>query len=62
MNLRFRLGVPVLALASLALTCSAQTSSSTPPAPQQDQRRQLEDFYRTHYTKHEYHVPMRDGV
>src|SRR5215472_11664581 len=39
----------------------AQTSTSPAP-PQQDQRRQLEEFYRTHYTKHEYHVPMRDGV
>jgi putative CocE/NonD family hydrolase len=42
----------------------AQTDTTAPaPAPAvQDQRHQLEDFYRTHYTKHEYHVPMRDGV
>lgn len=45
----------------------AQTK--TPPAPpsssqpsQQDQRRQLDEFYKSHYTKHEYHVAMRDGV
>ncbi len=41
--------------------CFAQTSSTAQPS-QQDQRHQLEEFYRTHYTKHEYHVPMRDGV
>ena len=47
----------------IAAPCGlAQTSTPAPQPPQQDQPRQLEDFYRTHYTKHEYHVPMRDGV
>ncbi|HTV07556.1 MAG TPA: CocE/NonD family hydrolase [Candidatus Aquilonibacter sp.] len=44
----------------------AQTKPPSPtPAPppsMQEQRHQAEEFYRTHYTKHEYHVAMRDGV
>ena len=40
----------------------AQTSTPPPAPSQQDQRHQLEEFYRSHYAKHEYHVPMRDGV
>jgi uncharacterized protein len=59
MNLWFCSGVLALSLASLAPCCSAQTVTSSAP---QDQRRQLEEFYKSHYTKHEYHVPMRDGV
>ncbi len=34
---------------------------ATPPSPQQQMRAMLE-FYKTHYTKHEYRIPMRDGV
>ncbi len=45
----------------------SQTSTPAPqPSPQpqspEQARRQAEEFYRTHYTKHEYRVAMRDGV
>lgn len=62
MNLWFCSGVLALSLASPALACSAQTTSTAPQPAVQDQRRQLEEFYKSYYTKHEYHVPMRDGV
>jgi uncharacterized protein len=63
MNLWFCSGVLALSLASSVVSCPAQTTTSSTPQPStQDQRRQLEEFYKSHYSKHEYHVPMRDGV
>jgi len=62
MKLWFCSGVLALSLASSAFICPAQTTSSTPQPSVQDQRRQLEEFYKSHYTKHEYRVAMRDGV
>jgi uncharacterized protein len=65
MNVRFTLRALALSLISLALAPITPAQPTTPPAPQpsqQDQRRQLEEFYRTHYAKHEFHIPMRDGV
>jgi hypothetical protein len=68
MNLCLRAAITgffALSLASLAPVCNAQTSSAQQPTPQpspQQERRQAEEFYRAHYTKHEYHVAMRDGV
>ncbi|MGI4827340.1 MAG: CocE/NonD family hydrolase [Janthinobacterium lividum] len=41
----------------------AQTNTAASPAPSpQEQARRMEEFFRTHYTKQEYQVPMRDGV
>ncbi len=66
MNPCHRAGILALTISSLAPLSPAQTSSPSPePAPQtspQQERRQLEEFYRTHYAKHEYRVAMRDGV
>jgi hypothetical protein len=58
----------ILFLTSTAGIGLAQTKAPPPtpapaPAPSmQEQRRQAEEFYRTHYTKHEFHIAMRDGI
>ncbi|HEY4357652.1 MAG TPA: CocE/NonD family hydrolase [Acidobacteriaceae bacterium] len=54
-----------LCVAMWAVTCAgsmrAQTPATAPPSPQQ-QAREAAEFYRSHYVKHEYRIPMRDGV
>jgi predicted acyl esterase len=63
-----------MSLLLVGLTASAAVAQTTPPAalapsspaapapsPQQQQQVLL-DFFKTHYTKHEYRVAMRDGV
>ncbi len=57
---RFGCGVIVCVAASLG----AQTTAPAPtpaPSPQQQQREMMA-YFQTHYAKHEYHIPMRDGV
>jgi hypothetical protein len=54
-NPRSRTALAILAIAT-AFGSIAYAQS------QQDQRRQTEEFYRTHYARHEYRIPMRDGV
>ncbi|HEY5381228.1 MAG TPA: CocE/NonD family hydrolase [Acidobacteriaceae bacterium] len=56
-----------LALGAVAIGAQAQTKPSPKPQPSpqpspQDQRHQMAEFYRTHYAKHEYRIPMRDGA
>src|ERR1700761_2945040 len=49
----------------IAATTGAQTTAPAtppPPSPQQQQMRDMMVYFQTHYTKHEYHIPMRDGV
>lgn len=67
MVIRSRWGWGALALSfAFPVIAAAQTQPATQTnAPQpslQQQRRQMDEFYRTHYDKHEYRVPMRDGV
>ena len=49
----------------IAATTLAQTTAPAtppPPSPQQQQMRDMMVYFQTHYTKHEYRIPMRDGV
>ena len=67
MFIRSRWGWGALALSfAFPVVAAAQTQSATqskPPQPSPEQeRRQMDEFYRTHYAKHEYRVPMRDGA
>jgi uncharacterized protein len=51
-----------LAVFGAGLSVFAQTAPAVPqPSPQQ-QMREMMAFYKTHYAKHEFRVPMRDGV
>jgi putative CocE/NonD family hydrolase len=51
-----------LMLAGIVST-GAQTTAAPPPPPSpQQQMRQMMEFFKTHYVKHEYRVAMRDGV
>ncbi len=56
-----------LGWAVLACWCAGQSGAQTaqgnasPSSPQEETKR-LDEFVATHYTKHEYNVPMRDGV
>jgi len=46
----------------MAAAIGAQTTAPAPvPSPQQQQREMMA-YFQTHYAKHEYHIPMRDGV
>lgn len=47
---------------ALAIATSLGSNIAHAQTPQQEQRRQIQEFYRTHYAKHEYRIPMRDGV
>jgi uncharacterized protein len=51
-----------LAISALPLCAHAQTTTPAPQTSQETQRKQMEEFYRTHYAKHEYRIAMRDGV
>jgi len=59
-------GIVAVAGLMVAMTARGQAPGAAPaktpaPSPEEQRREQLE-FYRTHYTKHEYRVAMRDGV
>jgi putative CocE/NonD family hydrolase len=59
--MRLTFGTIGIAMA-ITISAAAQTTPApTPPSPQQQARDTLE-FNKTHYTKHEYRVAMRDGV
>ena len=46
-----------------AVTVAAQTASPAPtPLSPQQQMRKIAEFFKSHYTKHEYRIAMRDGV
>jgi putative CocE/NonD family hydrolase len=66
MTTRIRiLQAAVTALLAAALsTATAQATAAAPTAPlsQQQQMQTMLAFYKTHYAKHEYRIPMRDGV
>jgi putative CocE/NonD family hydrolase len=47
-------------LLTAASTAFAQTAATPPPPPNPQQ--QMQEFFKTHFTKHEYRVPARDGV
>ena len=51
-----------LALLSASLGASAQTTPSPAPTPAQVQQREMMSFFQTHLAKHEYRIPMRDGI
>jgi len=58
---RASLGWVVMLAGSLLV--GAQTTAPAAPAVSPQQReKEIADFYRTHYAKHEYRVGMRDGV
>jgi predicted acyl esterase len=60
-GMRLTFGTIGIAMA-ITISAAAQTTPApTPPSPQQQARDTLE-FNKTHYTKHEYRVAMRDGV
>ena len=60
-----RCGLALMLMAAWGLaTGRAQgktQATPTQPSPQ-EQAARMENFFATHFTKHEYHVPMRDGV
>ena len=56
-----RVGV-VLATLSFGAHGQAQTPAAPAQTPQQQQAAQQAEFFRTHYTKREVHIPMRDGT
>lgn len=46
----------------LVLSCAFWTQAQTPPvAPVADEAKVLREHVRANYTKHEFHIPMRDG-
>ena len=50
-------------MAGLGMVTAAQAGSvKVTEGAVQDQGHPAQDFFRTHFTKHEYHIPMRDGV
>jgi putative CocE/NonD family hydrolase len=53
----------LMMVSSMAQT-PATTNAAPPPAPMspQQQMQQMVAFFKTHYRKHEFRVPMRDGV
>jgi len=54
--------VGILAVGAVAgAQTTAPAAPVTPPSPQQRMREMME-FYKTHYAKHEYRVAMRDGT
>jgi len=55
------LAVAAVGLSTIAIAQAQATAPTPAPSPQQQQREMME-YFRIHYTKHEYHIPMRDGV
>jgi uncharacterized protein len=66
MNVRCRWSVAVTMVMAIAVSVGAQTTApAAPPAPTltpQQRMQQMMQFFATHYEKHEYRIPMRDGV
>ena len=66
--MKFRQAMGAAALAvwfsiAIAAECGAQTTPAAPPPPSpQQQMREMMEFFKTHFAKHEYRVAMRDGV
>jgi uncharacterized protein len=54
MSIRFRCSILLILLSVVSLQCVAQDAKSAPAENK-------EDSVKTHYTKYEYRIPMRDG-
>jgi putative CocE/NonD family hydrolase len=54
-------GIIFAGLGAAAAQTTTPTAPPPPPSPQQ-QMHEMMEFFKTHYAKHEYRVPMRDGV
>jgi len=46
----------------MVVPAGAQTTAPAPVLTPQQQMQQALEFAKSHYAKHEYHIPMRDGV
>jgi putative CocE/NonD family hydrolase len=67
MKLRLKLGGAMLVMLAMHPAMRSQTTvagtQTAPPAPSPQQQMQaMMEFFHTHYQKHEFRIPMRDGV
>ena len=59
---RALLGFALMLAGIVSVGAQSTSAASVPPPSPQEQMRQMMEFFKTHYVKHEYRVAMRDGV